>query len=763
MSIVTVERWKIKVNGIVQGVGFRPFVFRTAHRFSIKGIVKNQSDGVLIDIEGEKDNLSHFLDCLKKSPPPLTRIDSITVDKSKQVGYSEFKIEESKKGREKKTFISPDIATCEDCLRELFNPADRRYLYPFTNCTNCGPRFSIIEDVPYDRENTTMKEYEMCLECKEEYENPLDRRFHAQPDCCPECGPTVYLIDSEKGTKIEKAPVENTALLLKKGLIIAIKGIGGYHLACNAVNEDVVKKLRKRKFREGKPFAIMAKTIELIKEHCNVTKKEEELILTPRRPIVLLRKKKNSTIAESVAPGQKYLGFMLPYTPLQHILFSYIEFPIVMTSGNVSDEPICYRDEYAFNKLENIADYFLVGTRKINSRCDDSVTRILKEKEYIIRRSRGYAPEPFRLSVFSEKDILAVGPVLKNTFCFIKGETCFLSHHIGDLENLEALNAFTSGIRHYENLFDIHPEIIAYDLHPDYLSTKYALSYDGLKKIGIQHHCAHIASCCAEQDFQDNVIGVAFDGTGYGLDGTIWGGEFLIGNLRDGFERKGHLQYQPLPGGDTAIREPWKMALSYLYSLFGDEVTKSEYFNKRKREIILNMIKTGYNTILTSSAARLFDAVSSIIGLRESVDYDAQAAVELEMIAEENESNLYNFIIKQDDEILIVDQIGVIKRVVEDKENNVDISKISARFHNGVARMIMDVCKRLRDISSIETVALSGGVFQNMFLVERTVELLKRIGFNVLTHRKVPTNDGGISLGQAVLAAYMIKHSKSRQ
>lgn len=757
MATVTVERWKIKVNGIVQGVGFRPFIFRTAHKFSLKGFVKNRSDGVLIEVEGEKENLSHFLDCLRKCPPPLTWIDSISIRKTLQIGYNKFRIEESKKDIDKKTYISPDTATCEDCLRELFSPHDRRYLYSFTNCTNCGPRFTIIGDVPYDRENTTMEVFRMCSVCREEYENPLDRRFHAQPNCCPECGPTIYLVD-KNGKRIKRTPIKRAASLLDEGFVVAIKGLGGYHLACKAVNDDAVKRLRMRKFREDKPFALMSKSIEQIKEHCTVTTKEKRLLLSSRRPIVLLRKKRNSTIADSVAPKQRYLGFMLPYTPLQHILFSYFEFPLVMTSGNVSDEPICYVDEEAFSRLNNIADYFLVGTRKIFSRCDDSVTRIFNGKEYIIRRSRGYAPEPIKLSIFSDKDILAVGPFLKNTFCFIKGETCFLSHHIGDLENLEALNAFTSEIRHYEHLFDIRPEIVAYDHHPDYLSTKYAHSLNGLKKIGVQHHFAHIASCCAEQGFEEDVIGVAFDGTGYGLDGNIWGGEFLTGNIKKGYKRRGHLKYQPMPGGDMAIHEPWKMALSYLYSLLGDDVLKSGYFYKRKRKIILNMIKTSYNTILTSSAGRLFDAVSAIIGLRERVEYDAQAAVELEMVADEKEKGLYDFDIKNIDGIFVIDPVPIIGRVVEDMEKGCDISGVSARFHNGVAKMIVDVCKLLRNTSSIETVALSGGVFQNLFLLRRVFRLLTRSGFHVLTHSRVPTNDGGISLGQAVLTAYQLEN-----
>jgi hydrogenase maturation protein HypF len=753
VSTTIQERWIIKVNGIVQGVGFRPFVFNLAQRYSLKGFVRNQSDGVLIEIEGEKDSLQHVVQELKVSPPPLTKIDTVTVDKREIKGYTTFSIEVSDGEKEKKTLISPDIATCKDCLEEIMDEGNRRYRYPFTNCTNCGPRFTIVKDVPYDRKNTTMVDYEMCSECKKEYGDPVNRRFHAQPNCCSVCGPSYYLRDSQ-GKKIEEDVINRAASVLDESRIVAVKGLGGYHLACNGCNEEVVRRLRARKYREGKPFALMARSIEQIREYCVVTKEEEDLLLSPRRPIVLLKRKSDSRIADSVAPRQKYLGFMLPYTPLQTILLSLVEYPLVMTSGNVSDEPICYEDEKAFDRLKDIADFFLTGTREIYSRCDDSVTRVFNEREYILRRSRGYAPEPIFLPFTAKGEILAVGPYMKNTFCFLKGNRAFLSHHIGDLENIESFDGFRSEIEHYRKLFQLKPTVVAYDLHPDYLSTKFAQTLEGVESIGIQHHSAHIAACCGDNSYDGEVIGVAFDGTGYGLDSTIWGGEFLVGSLRSGFSRKAHLKYIPLPGGDSAVREPWKIGLSYLYSVFGDQVMRMRYFKERERSLVLKMIKTGYNSIMTSSMGRLFDAVSAIAGVRESVQYDAQAAVELEMEADEKEERAYIFEIMDKEDLLIVDSQPVIREVVRDFEEGEGVAKISARFHNGVASMVTTVSKELRDVTRIDAVALSGGVFQNMYFLQKTSDMLKRSGFRVLVHSRVPPNDGGISFGQVLLAAH---------
>lgn len=754
MAARSIERWKIKADGIVQGVGFRPFVFREARSLHLKGFVQNRSDGVLIEVEGDREVLAQFVERVKGGPP-LAAISGLTVEELKPKGYENFKIEKSSGPHLRDTLVSPDIAICKDCLDELSDPDNRRYRFPFINCTNCGPRFTIIRDIPYDRGNTTMDEFPMCEDCRREYDDPLDRRFHAQPDCCPVCGPAMVLKD-RFGKPVEGPPVERAASLLRRGHIVAIKGLGGYHLACDAMNERAVALLRKRKYREDKPFALMAGSLEQIRSHCTVSKDEEALLTSPRRPIVLLMRRRNATIAASAAPKQRYLGFMLPYSPLHHLLFSHLDTMLVMTSGNVSDEPICYLDEDAQQRLHEIADYFLIGERKIFSRCDDTVTRIFQEKEYIIRRSRGYAPEPILLSVNTKQSLLAVGPYLKNTFCLLKGRRAFVSHHIGDLENMEALDAFASEIDHYSRLFDIHPAVVAYDLHPDYPSTRYALALPGVHRIGVQHHAAHIASCCVDAGHVDDVIGVACDGTGYGDDGAIWGCEFFTGSPQRGFERRGHLRYHLLPGGDGAIREPWKMGFSYLYAIMGEQVLETGYFAKRPRELVAKMLKTNYNCARTSSMGRLFDAVAALLGICERIRYDGQAAIELEMVADEGETGAYPFPFREEHGSLIIDPLESISLVMKEHQQTGDVGRISARFHNGIARGIAAVCLELANRTRIGTVALSGGVFQNMFLLSRTVEQLRADGFKTLTHCRVPPNDGGISLGQAVLAAYQL-------
>lgn len=755
MKVETRVRWRIKVEGIVQGVGFRPSVYRMAQRFHLKGFVQNRSDGVIIEVEGRKGILSRFLESLKKDSPPRAIINDVSVEEIEPAGYADFTIEGSSRLDMRETLISPDIATCADCLHELFDRENRRYGYPYINCTNCGPRFTIIEDIPYDRNNTTMSSFPMCEQCQAEYEDPHDRRFHAQPDCCPVCGPHIHLVDRD-GRVCEGDSIEAAAGLLEQGSIVAVKGLGGYHLACDAMDEKVVADLRKRKFREDKPFALMAGSMEDVREHCTVTSKEEALLTSPRRPIVLLARRADSRIAPSVAPKQRYLGFMLPYSPLQHLLFSYLDTVLVMTSANVSDEPIAYLDEDVQERLHGVADYFLIGERKIFSRCDDSVTRIFREHEYIVRRSRGYAPEPMFLPLAVKQDILAVGPYLKNTFCLLKGNKAFVSHHIGDLENMEALDAFTSEIEHYMRLFDIHPDVVAYDLHPDYPSTRYALSLAGMRKIGIQHHAAHIASCCVDADFSGRLIGVAFDGTGYGNDGAIWGGEFFVGSVSTGFKRKGHLRYELLPGGDSSIREPWKMGLSYLCSIMGEEVLETEYFSEKPRDLIVKMLKTDYNCVKTSSMGRLFGAVSSLLGVCQRIHYDGQAAIELEMVADPKEKGEYPFEIEEQEGQIIVNPLEAMGILLGERKEGVAISKIAARFHNGISLALLGVCERLRTKTGIETVALSGGVFQNMYLLRRAVALLERKGFRILTHAHVPTNDGGVSLGEAVLAAHIV-------
>jgi len=773
-------RIRINVNGRVQGVGFRPTVYRYAKGRNLCGWVSNTSQGVIIEVEGDEENVDDFLKSLKSSPPPQAEISHLTTSSLSLQNDVRFKILPSVTQSQVKTQISPDIATCKDCLKELFEPSDRRYLYPFLNCTNCGPRFTIVKNIPYDRDKTTMEKFVMCSPCREEYENPLKRRFHAQPNACPECGPEVTLVQGLRfrvqGSGVEA--IKKAIRLLKEGRIVAIKGLGGFHLACDATNDEAVGNLRMRKYREDKPFALMAKDLETIRQYCEVSPSEEKLLHTFRRPIVLLKKVQGSgsrvqgseKISKIVAPNNEYLGFMLPYTPLHYLLFSQLSTlnsqlsVLVMTSGNVSDEPVSYENEEAISRLSHIADYFLLHNRDIYTRCDDSVTRIFERQEMIIRRSRGYVPSPLRVPFIFEKEILACGAHLKNTFALAKGDEVFVSHHIGDLENLETLQAFEKGIEHFKKLFDIEPVIIAHDLHPEYLSTKYAKKLSTLNSklltIPIQHHHAHIISCLADNEVDNHkVIGVAFDGTGYGEDGNIWGGEFLLADFA-GFTRKAYLKYIPLPGGEQAIKEPWRIAATYLYEAYGGEfgelgIDFTWRLDKSKWAVLEKMIHQRLNCPLTSSMGRLFDAVSSLVGIRDRINYEGQAAVELEMQmvpSPQSPVRSYEFKVEEVEDILVIEPLPTIRGVVKDLQKKLPVSFISEKFHNTVAGMVVEVCKRIRKEVGLGEVALSGGVFQNMFLLNRAFDELRDEGFKVYIHSRVPTNDGGISLGQAVIA-----------
>lgn len=751
-------RKQITVKGIVQGVGFRPFIYSLANRYSLSGYVLNDSGGVIVDAEGEESSLEQFIRDVVVDAPPLAEVEDIHWIPLPVAGYDSFSIEESRAEEEKSVLISPDISICEDCLRELFDTYDFRYRYPFINCTNCGPRFTIIRDVPYDRGKTTMAKFPMCATCRWEYEDPANRRFHAQPNACPACGPQVVLLD-KRGNPVEGSGViASVQELLRNGEMVAIKGIGGYHLACDARNSQAVTTLRKRKYREDKPFALMAYDVDSVREICEVSPSEEKLLLSPSRPIVLMRKKGHCSVAEDVAPHQRYLGVMLPYTPLHCLLLHGTGLILVMTSGNRSDEPIAHEDGEAFSKLGGIAGYFLIHNRDIHIRCDDSVARAWRDQPILIRRARGYVPSPMRLPFSLERHILSCGAELKNTFCLAKDDRAFVSHHIGDLDSVETLRSFEQGIEHFKRLFAIEPEVVAYDLHPEYLSTKYALALEGNHKLGVQHHHAHIVSCMVDNGIEGKVIGVAFDGTGYGLDGTIWGGEFLVADFYD-FQRLAHLKPLPLPGGEAAIREPWRMAVSYLYAVYGDDFLKLDFelvnrIDRGRLRLVKQMMDRRFNSPPTSSMGRLFDAVSSLLGIRDRVNYEGQAAVELEMIAGEDCSNGYECRVTNGrDDTLIIETVGLIQGVVEDLGAGIERSVISAKFHNTVAHMILDVCRRIRDKSGIGRVALSGGVFQNMFLLQRVDRLLFKAGFDVYTHHRVPPNDGGISLGQAVVAA----------
>lgn len=761
-----VTRYSVSVSGIVQGVGFRPFIYSLAKKNFLKGFVLNNTGGVEIEVEGKVENIKKFLSQIETSFPPLAVIEKIDYRELVPAGYRSFHIKKSKKEKKKFLLISPDISICSDCLKELFDPNNRRYRYPFINCTNCGPRFTIIEDIPYDRSRTTMKVFPMCRQCESEYQDPLDRRFHAQPNACSNCGPQVSLWDWQQKKIMVADPIKKVAQLLQEGYIVAIKGLGGFHLACDATSKKTVATLRRRKYREDKPFALMALNIEVIKEFCQMDENEENLLLSERRPIVILKKKKCCSLpVNKIAPGNNYLGFMLPYTPLHYLLLKETP-PLVMTSGNISEEPMVYSNEEAFSRLKGIADYFLIHNRDIRMRTDDSVKRIFQKKEFFIRRSRGYAPQPIKVDTFFDEPILALGGQLKNTFCLAQKNQVIISHHIGDLKNLSALTSFEEGIEHFLKLFHTYPKILACDLHPEYISTKFAQEYK--KKLGgraqlipVQHHHAHIASLMIEQGIKDTLIGVSFDGTGLGSDGKIWGGEFLIANFSS-FSRAAHLQEIPLPGGEQAIKEPWRMALSYLKASYGKDFYPPVHkwlkrIEPHKVSLVNSLIEKKINSPLTSSMGRLFDAVASIIGLRDEVNYEAQAAIELEMLADSQEKGDYPFEIFPKGEELIIDAGPLIRAVVDDLNEGKRRGIIAARFHNSVSSIILKTCQLLREKRGLNRVALSGGVFQNMFLLERVFPLLKKAGFETYTHQYVPANDGGISLGQAVIAHYRKK------
>src|ERR687898_697758 len=693
------ERWEVSVRGIVQGVGFRPFVYALAQRYGLAGLVRNDAEGVHVEVEGAAERLDLFLRGIEEEAPPLAVVEAVSWRPLAALGERDFRIEESREGIRRRAFVSPDVATCEDCLREVFDPADRRYRYPFTNCTNCGPRFTITRSVPYDRATTTMSHFEMCPECQREYDDPIDRRFHAQPNACPVCGPQVRLLD-RFGHRLRAKPddpILRTARMLRGRAIVAIKGLGGYHLACDPFDEQTVRTLRGRKVRQDKPFALMARDLEQVRELCHVRPEEEALLTSPARPIVLLERRDDSGIAEAVAPRQSTLGVMLAYTPLHHLLMADAGIPLVMTSGNNSDEPIAYRDEEAFEQIGEIADYFLVHDRPIHMRTDDSVVRVAERETYPIRRSRGYVPAPLAVAEGFGQHVLACGGELKNTFCVAKECHVFLSHHIGDLENYETLRSFREGIEHYCRLFDVRPELVAYDLHPEYLSTKYALKLKeaGLPAVGVQHHHAHIASCLADKErpAEERVIGVALDGIGYGPDGTIWGGEFLEGSIEAGFARRAHLEYAPLPGGAAAIREPWRMALAQLISLYGEEETSGlplavvRQAGERNVRLISRLVERNLTPPPTSSAGRLFDAVAALVGVPGSrrTTYEGQAAVELELAASGPVGRGYPFRLRPEGEGWVVETSRIIAGLVEDLLAGRSAGAGSSRFPRTMA------------------------------------------------------------------------------
>lgn len=776
----TMQARRIGVRGVVQGVGFRPFVYHLARENGLNGWVCNTSGDVTIIVEGGAGQIDRFLAGLKSSPPPRSSIDSISEVKEPFRGYTGFEILTSQVREDEYQPVSPDLATCPNCKSEIFDPADRRRGYPFTNCTNCGPRFTIIQDIPYDRQRTTMHRFKMCPDCRREYEDVNDRRFHAQPNACPVCGPELELAGPDGSVISRENVIARAARLLREGNIVAVKGLGGFLLACDAASDEAVGKLRERKRRPAKPFAVMLNDLDEVRRYCRVSPREAEALGSPASPIVLLKMKGLPSLAAGVAPGLDYLGVMLPYTPLHHLLMNEAGIPLVMTSGNLSEEPIAKDNAEAVSRLQGIADYFILHNRDIYSRYDDSVVAVEQGEVRILRRARGYAPAPIHLP-FSSGMVLACGAELKNTFCLTRGSHAFVSQHIGDLENEETLAHFEETVELYQKLFRIRPEIIACDLHPDYLSTGWAENAarrDRIPLVRIQHHHAHIASCMADNGITGPVIGAALDGTGYGTDGKIWGGEFLIGDL-NGFRRAAHLEYLPLPGGEAAVRKPVRTAAGYLYYLLGEKALAKDIpglrgLDEYEAGIIRKQTDLGLNTPLTSSCGRLFDAVSALLGIRQQVEYEGQAAVELEMAAgDDMTGGVYPFRIEDGNGALpasggeaespkIIRVGPMLEAILDDIRRGVPVEAIAAHFHNTIACVIIEVCLRISHETGIRQAALSGGVFQNRRLLRQVVPGLKERGLVPLLHKNVPCNDGGVSLGQAVLAEYKYKKSGLR-
>ena len=798
-------RLKLAVRGAVQGVGFRPFVFRLAEELKLAGWVNNSPQGVFIEVEGPRAALEKFLLRLEIEKPPRSFIQSLEPSWLDSVGYNKFEIRKSETGGGKTALVMPDIATCPDCLREIFDPKNQRHRHPFTNCTNCGPRFSIIESLPYDRANTSMKQFAMCPQCQAEYDDPRNRRFHAQPNACPVCGPRLELWQGSAGVspasgRRDACPTlsrDPDALLaaikaIREGKIVAVKGIGGFHLMVDARNEAVVNRLRERKHREEKPFALMFPSLESVQAVCEVTPLEERLLRSPEAPIVLLKKivNRKSPIVNTVAPGNPSLGAMLPSNPLHHLLMAELGFPVVATSGNLSDEPICTDERETLERLGGIADVLLVHNRPIVRHVDDSIVRVMLGREMVLRRARGYAPLPVLLksTVHSpqSKIVLAVGAHLKNSVALSVGNQVFISQHIGDLETEPANNAFRRVIADFEKLYDAEPEIIAADLHPDYLSTKFADELTGRAgsplpavgaqgiarptKVGVQHHTAHVLSCMAENEIEPPALGVAWDGTGYGSDGTIWGGEFF--QIADSkVERIAHLRPFRLPGGDKAVREPCRAAIGLLYEISGDAAFEMRHLlpfqglAAVELSALKGMLRRKLNSPQTSSMGRLFDAVASLIGLRQQMRFEGQAAMELEFALDGIETHeAYplpiaargdarpttspNSTLRTPHSALILDWSPMIEQILSDVQKGIPTGKISVMFHNALAEAVVAVAKKTGE----RRVVLSGGCFQNRYLTERTVRRLQAEGFQPYWHQRVPPNDGGIALGQVVAA-----------
>jgi hydrogenase maturation protein HypF len=754
---------QIRINGIVQGVGFRPFVHQLARRHHLRGHVANTAAGVYLHVEGASRQMEAFLRDLATQKPPLAHIVEMTVDAAEPAGYADFSILKSEGGDHRATLISPDVAVCDDCLAELFDPADRRFRYPFINCTNCGPRYTIIDDIPYDRPHTSMRHFTMCPECQAEYDDPNDRRFHAQPNACHQCGPKVSLFDHQRRA-VSGDPIVRAAELLKAGRIVAVKGLGGFHLAVNAMDDAAVVRLRQRKHREEKPLAVMSADLATVQQYARITPEEAELLTSMQRPIVLLEKRRPEKLAFSVAPRNAYVGVMLPYTPLHHLLLRNGFTALVMTSGNLSEEPIAIDNTEAFQRLGGIADYFLIHDREIYLRSDDSIVRRAAGRTRPLRRSRGFVPIPIFLKE-EMPPVLACGAELKNTVCLTKGRQAFVSQHIGDLENLATEAFFKQTVAHLQRILDIRPQWVVCDLHPDYLSTRWADSQSDLPVIQVQHHFAHIAAGMAEHHLDAPVIGLAFDGTGYGADGTVWGGEFLVTDGVD-YRRVAHLETVPMPGGAAAIKAPTRMALACLHQVYGQELWDLDLpaiaaIPRSEADILVRMCEQGINAPLTSSLGRLFDAVAAVIGLRRQVAFEGQAAMELEMIADDPTPERYDFQWREG-QVRLISIEPVLRGVVEDLRRGVPAFIISRKFHNTLIHGCAELCTVIGSELQLDRVVLSGGCFQNRLLLEGLTRALTDRNLKVYSHRQVPTNDGGIALGQAVIGAAVAAGRQSR-
>jgi hydrogenase maturation protein HypF len=750
-------RKRISVSGIVQGVGFRPHVYRLAYRYGLSGHVRNTVAGVTIEVQGPDDTLGRFLRSLETEAPPLARIAALSVEEVACLPDTDFTIHRSEAGEHADTLIAPDIATCADCLHELLDPADRRCGYPFINCTNCGPRFTILKRIPYDRPNTSMAAFGMCAQCQAEYDDPFSRRFHAQPNACWNCGPQLAFLDAE-GNAVGGDPLAQTIDFLKAGWIIAIKGLGGFHLCVDATQVAAVEELRRRKRRFEKPLAVMVPDVAQADSLCVASEADRALLESPQRPIVLMRARSCSGLPESIAPRSPDLGIFLPYTPIQHLLFARGSFAaLVMTSGNLCEEPICIENDEAIDRLRGIADYFLCHDREILLRCDDSVVRNFQGRTTMLRRSRGFVPVPVTIER-GLPGVLAVGGELKSAVCMTKGEHAFVGQHIGDLESLAAYQFFQESIAHLENILEWKPSLIAHDLHPGYLSTQWATQQQDVRTIPVQHHHAHIASCMAENQLAGRVIGVALDGTGYGTDGQIWGGEILIADFR-GFERAAHLNYVPMPGGAQAIREPWRMAVAYLDHAGGNCLEEGLPFlgsiPASHLETVRRMTVQRIRSPLTSSCGRLFDGVAALIGLRTEVSFEAQAAIELEACCQDRmEGGEYCFSVKEG-ECREIGTASLFEQILADLKHGVSQATISRRFHQGLLSTLADVIHRISLSTGIQDVCLSGGCFLNTHLTVGLDRLLRTEGLRVYTQSQVPCGDGGLSLGQAAIAGHL--------